>query len=68
MSRFDYLASQRITIPDPPFAALIMAAYRRADTTNAAKLRAAWPDIVGELEARYHAPGGYLPNELAVQS
>lgn len=61
MSRHEYRVGQQIAAGDPPFYALIMAAYRRADTANAAKLRAAWPEVVEELEARYHAPGGVLP-------
>lgn len=60
LSLYDYRAGLEIAALDPPFYALIMAAYRRADTANAAKLRAAWPDVVSELEARYHAPGGLL--------
>lgn len=63
MSRYDYRESARIAAADLPFYALVMAAYRQADTKNAAKIRTAWPDVVEELEARYHAPGGYLPGE-----
>ena len=65
MSRFDYDVSRVLAQADYPFHALLMAAYRRADTGNAAKIRAAWPDVVAELEARYHAPGGLLPGETA---
>lgn len=64
MSAYDYLASFEISKTDPPFYALIMAAMRRADTENLAQLRAAFPDTYTELEARYNAPGGLLPDEL----
>jgi len=33
---------------------------RDADTTNAARLRMAFPDTWDELQARYNAPGGLL--------
>jgi hypothetical protein len=36
---------------------------RKADTTNAAKLRAAFPDVWNEFQARYNAPGGVLADE-----
>jgi len=60
MSRYEYEKSKTY---DPDFYALIMAAMRQADTFNAEKLRAAWPDVWDELQARYNAPGGYLPGE-----
>lgn len=63
MSRYDYEVSKRVAALDVPFYALIMAAYRQADTVNAAKLRAAWPDVVDELSARYNAPGGVVPGD-----
>lgn len=63
MSRYDYEVSKVLAGQDPPFDALIMAAYRRADTWNAQRIRAAWPDVVAELEARYHAPGGVLEGD-----
>lgn len=62
MSHFDYIASRSIA-PDFPFAACVMAAARRADTANFDKLRAAFPEIVDELQARYDAPGGRLPGD-----
>lgn len=61
MSRYDYEAS--IDLPHASFAALIMAAMRRADTQNAALLRQAWPELWAELEARYNAPGGVLASD-----
>ena len=63
MSLYDYQASKRIWVMDPPFAALIMAAYRAADTANEAKLRAAWPELCDEAKYRYWSGGGLLPGE-----
>lgn len=63
MSRFDYLMSRRLQAQDPSFDSLIMAAYRKADTYNAAKLEIAFPAICQELRERYDAPGGYLKGE-----
>ena len=63
MSLYDYRVSAEIRYTDPPFYALIMAAIRKADTINTAKLRAVFPDTYAEFEARYHAPGGILPED-----
>lgn len=63
MSLYDYRAAQEIVKTDPPFYALIMAAMRKADTFNLAKLRAAFPDTYAEVEARYNAPGAMLPSD-----
>ena len=63
MSYYDYRVSASLELQNAPFYALIMAAARSADTTNLAKLRGAWPEVVAELEARYNAPGGLLPGE-----
>lgn len=68
MSHYDYIASRTVAADDPPFAALIMAAYRKADSRNAAVLEQAFPEICAELRARYDAPGGLLPNETGAQS
>lgn len=68
MSRYDYLESKRLSMEGVSFDALIMAAYRRADTLNAQLLRSCWPDVCDELQARYDAPGGYLPGEQAATS
>jgi hypothetical protein len=59
----EYQASRMIAGQDYPFYALIMAAMRQADTGNMAKLRAAWPEVAAELQKRYNAPGGLLPDE-----
>lgn len=68
MSYYDYFASIQIgagreTKGDPPFAALVMAAMRKADSDNLDRLKAAFPDIAAEFYARFHAPGGMLGDE-----
>jgi hypothetical protein len=63
MSLHEYVASRDLAALDPPFYALIFAAVRKADTHNLAKLRAGWPAVVAEFEARYNAPGGILSND-----
>lgn len=60
---FAYRQSLRLGVAVPSFYGLIMAAYRLADTTNAAKLRAAFPDVIADLQARYDAPGGVLVSD-----
>jgi hypothetical protein len=63
VSLYDYEVSRRISATDPPFYALIMAAIRKADTVNTALLRAAFPDVYAEFQARYNAPGGQLDTD-----
>jgi hypothetical protein len=63
MSYFHYQASKKISEGDPPFYALIMAAMRKADTRNTALLRAAWPKVWDDLQARHWAPGGVLDSD-----
>ena len=63
MSLYDYEKSKEISRDDPPFAALIMSAMRKADTTNAMRLRCVFPDICDELQMRYDSPGGLLSGE-----
>lgn len=63
MSLYDYDRGRALAIADEPFYALIQAAMRRADSTNAAVLRAGWPDVWAELQARYNSPGGILPTD-----
>jgi len=65
MSLYDYQQSIAIAHKDYPFYALIMAAMRRADSNNEAKLREAFPEVYDELKARYWAAGGLLPGEEA---
>lgn len=60
MSLFDYKLSQALEEHDLPFYALLMAAMRRADPMNLARLRSVFPDVWTELQARYDAPGGFL--------
>jgi hypothetical protein len=45
------------------FYALIMAAARQADSENFERLRAAFPETIKEVQARYDAPGGRLPGD-----
>lgn len=63
MSLYDYKVSQHIAEYEYPFAALIMAAMRQADTQNIELLKHAFREIWQELDARYHAPGGVLEFE-----
>ena len=57
---FAYSASVELLKNDPPFYGLIMAAMRKADSTNAAILKAAFPEVWDDFQARYFAPGGIL--------
>jgi len=63
MSLYDYRQSEKLSIIDPSFAALIMAAMRKADSDNTEKLKMCWPEIYQELFNRYRAPGGLLEGE-----
>lgn len=63
MSLYDYRASLKLSEGDPPFAALIMSALRKADTANALKLQLVWPEIYEEFVERYNAPGGVLSTD-----
>lgn len=60
MSLWDYTMSKQLMKDDPSFASLIMAALRKADSSNAAKLRQAFPEIADEMQRRYDAPGGVI--------
>lgn len=60
---FAYKASIELGRGDPSFYGLVMAAMRRADTTNTAILRAAFPAVWDDLQARYLAPGGVLDSD-----
>ena len=68
MSLYDYRVSQQLSGGDPPFAAFIMAALRKADTGNAARLRLMWPDICTEMEERYNTPDGLTLAETVARS
>lgn len=63
MSQHEYEVSKYISLNDPPFYALIMAAMRQADTDNQIKLQQAFPDTWQELIDRYNAPGGVLESD-----
>ena len=63
MSRYDYLESQKISGQNYPFYALIMAAMRQADSDNIKLLRTAFPAVYVELNRRYTAPGGVIPQD-----
>jgi hypothetical protein len=63
MSLYDYDQSKRVAAQGYPFYALLMAAFRAADTENEARLIRAFPTVWRELNARYNAPGGMLPEE-----
>lgn len=61
--RYDYEESKRIAAQDYSFHGMLMALMRKADSTNIELLKAAFPDVWAELDARYNAPGGLLPGE-----
>lgn len=63
MSQHEYDVSKEIAKADYPFYSLVMAAMRQADTDNLEKLQGAFPEVWAELQARYNAPGGILPEE-----
>ncbi len=60
MTLHEYRASQELSRTGVNFYALIMAAMRGADSVNLPKLKAAWPEVWNELQARYNAPGGII--------
>ncbi|GAA2813002.1 hypothetical protein [Saccharopolyspora taberi] len=66
MSHFAYEQSQQAA-RDYDFDTLVMAAIRRADSTNAEILWRVFPEIADELQQRYDAPGGFLPGEAGVR-
>ena len=48
---------------DAGFYALVMAAMLKADSTNIARLREAFPGVWSELVIRYSSPGGHHPDD-----
>jgi len=64
MSLHDYQLSREITKDDPPFYALLMAAFRQADSDNLAKLKATFPKTYKEFLGRYNSPYGILREEM----
>jgi hypothetical protein len=63
MSYVDYRVSQQMAAIDYPFYAIIMAAMRKADNHNLARLKVAFPETWKELDIRYNTPGGIVPGE-----
>lgn len=64
MSLYDYHYSlKKLSLVDAPFYALLMAAIRKADTENLARLREGFPELVDEFTRRYYAPLGVLPED-----
>ena len=65
MSLYDYEVGQRIVLKygDDEFYGLIQACMRLADTDNLQRLKIDWPDVWNDLERRYNAPGGVLPED-----
>lgn len=63
VSLYDYRVAQELVKQDIPFYALIMAAMRKADSTNAALLRNAFPEVWDETQQRYNAPGAMLAGD-----
>ena len=60
MSREDFNTSIHLNAKDPSLSALIMAACRKADKANLARLRLAFPDDYRELVERTDAPASML--------
>jgi len=50
--QYDYVAGREIAAQRPPFFALIQAAAHGADTQNLARLRAAFPAELAEMDLR----------------
>jgi len=63
MSLYDYQIGYRIWLQGHPFYAMLQAAMRQADIDNLEKLKRVFPEVWAELQARYRAPGGMLPEE-----
>ncbi len=56
----DYHAGVKLARQDVAFYALLTALLMRADSLNAARIRAAFADDADEIQRRYDAPGGVL--------
>lgn len=61
--QYSYEQSKALAEVDRPFSAYIMAAMRKADTYNAARLRQAFPEIAREFYERFWCPGGLTIDE-----
>ena len=66
MSQHSYEESKLLSAADHPFSAYIMAAMRKADTFNAARLRQAFPEMAREYYERFWCPGGLTVEEGGV--
>jgi hypothetical protein len=62
IGRYAYEESKRLAAAGD-FDPLLMAAMRCADTENTERLRAAFPELWDELNARYQAPGGVIEGD-----
>ena len=65
MSLYDYQLSKRaaLAIDEYIFYTVVMALFRRADTSNLEALKSAFADTFDEFWKRYNAPGGLLAGE-----
>lgn len=63
LNLIDYEISKRLSYLDLPFASLVAAAMRKADTDNMRRLKEVFPQIHEDLQARYSAPGGVLASD-----
>lgn len=61
MSFHDYSMSK--ALEHAPFYALIMAALRKADAENFAKLEAAFPTTLAEMRSRQRSPTGRIASD-----
>ena len=66
MSHYDYKRAVQLIVADEPYYAFIMAAMMKADDVNLPKLKALWPHIWDEVNARFNASGGRLPGECGI--
>ena len=66
MSQHSYEESKLLSAADHPFSAFIMAAMRKADIYNAARLRMAFPEIAQEFYERFWCGGGLTVAEGGV--
>ena len=57
----DYKIGEKLS--ELPFAALISAAMRKADSNNLYLLEQCFPEILKDLKERYNAPGGQLDKD-----
>jgi len=61
MSVRDYKRSMKLEHETPE--ALIMALIRKGDMAYADPVKKAFPSVLEELQARFRAPGGILPED-----